>query len=114
MQRRPETSGAWHLHQLAEERLLTYSGTILLVSKDRAFFNNVVTSTIVFEGDASLQPAKPYTEHGAFSVRSSAPSSVRQKRSVSQRVSGDTCASAQGAAAPNGAAAPAAAPSATT
>ncbi|MBN1321327.1 MAG: ATP-binding cassette domain-containing protein [Thermoleophilia bacterium] len=39
---------------LLEERLLTYGGTILLVSHDRAFLNNVVTSTLVFEGDGRL------------------------------------------------------------
>ena len=41
--------------ELLEERLLEYSGTILLVSHDRAFLNNVVTSTIVFEGKGRLQ-----------------------------------------------------------
>lgn len=35
--------------ELLEERLLDYSGTILLVSHDREFLNNVVTSTLVFE-----------------------------------------------------------------
>ena len=35
--------------ELLEELLLEYSGTILLVSHDRAFLNNVVTSTLVFE-----------------------------------------------------------------
>ena len=35
--------------ELLEERLLEYSGTILLVSHDRAFLNGVVTSTLVFE-----------------------------------------------------------------
>ncbi|MFA5265314.1 MAG: ATP-binding cassette domain-containing protein, partial [Opitutaceae bacterium] len=40
--------------ELLEERLLDYGGTILLVSHDRAFLNNVVTSTIVFEGDGLL------------------------------------------------------------
>jgi ATP-binding cassette subfamily F protein uup len=35
--------------ELLEERLLDYSGTILLVSHDRAFLNGVVTSTLVFE-----------------------------------------------------------------
>jgi ATP-binding cassette subfamily F protein uup len=39
---------------LLEERLLTYTGTILLVSHDRAFLNNVVTSTIVLEGGGRL------------------------------------------------------------
>ncbi len=41
--------------ELLEDRLLAYSGTVLLVSHDRAFLNNVVTSTIVFEGDGRLQ-----------------------------------------------------------
>jgi len=41
--------------ELLEERLLDYSGTILLVSHDRAFLNNVVTSTIVFEGNGHLE-----------------------------------------------------------
>jgi len=35
--------------ELLEEWLLSYPGTVLLVSHDRAFLNNVVTSTLVFE-----------------------------------------------------------------
>ncbi len=35
--------------ELLEERLVQFEGTVLLVSHDRAFLNNVVTSTIVFE-----------------------------------------------------------------
>ena len=35
--------------ELLEEKLAQFSGTVLLVSHDRAFLNNVVTSTIVFE-----------------------------------------------------------------
>jgi ATP-binding cassette subfamily F protein uup len=37
--------------ELLEQRLVEYEGTALLVSHDRAFLNNVVTSTLVFEGD---------------------------------------------------------------
>ena len=37
--------------ELLEERLVQFSGTVLMVSHDRAFLNNVVTSTIVFEPD---------------------------------------------------------------
>ena len=37
--------------ELLEELLQDYSGTVLLVSHDRAFLNNVVTQTIAFEGD---------------------------------------------------------------
>lgn len=40
--------------ELLEETLQDYAGTILLVSHDRAFLNNVVSSTIVFEGDAVI------------------------------------------------------------
>ncbi len=41
--------------ELIEDRLLHYKGTILLVSHDREFLNNVVTSTIVFEGEGRMQ-----------------------------------------------------------
>jgi len=41
--------------ELLEDRLLEYNGTILMVSHDREFLNNVVTSTIVFEGEGNLQ-----------------------------------------------------------
>lgn len=37
--------------ELLEELLQEYSGTVLLVSHDRAFLNNVVTQTIAAEGD---------------------------------------------------------------
>jgi len=37
--------------ELLEELLLEYSGTLILVSHDRTFLNNVVTSTLVLEGD---------------------------------------------------------------
>lgn len=36
--------------ELLEELLFAYQGTLLLVSHDREFLNNVVTSTLVFEG----------------------------------------------------------------
>jgi ATP-binding cassette subfamily F protein uup len=37
--------------ELLEELLSEYEGTLLLVSHDRTFLDNVVTSTLVFEGD---------------------------------------------------------------
>ncbi len=36
--------------EILEDYLMKYKGTVLLVSHDRAFINNVVTSTLVFEG----------------------------------------------------------------
>jgi ABC transport system ATP-binding/permease protein len=41
--------------ELLEELLLDYSGTLLLVSHDREFVNNVVTSTLVLEGDGRVK-----------------------------------------------------------
>jgi len=41
--------------ELLEELVDSYSGTVLLVSHDRAFLNNVVTSTLVLTGDGSVQ-----------------------------------------------------------
>jgi len=41
--------------ELLEELLFEYKGTVLLVSHERAFLNNVVTSTLVFEEDGTVQ-----------------------------------------------------------
>ena len=41
--------------ELLEGRLLDYDGTVLMVSHDREFLNNVVTSTIVFEEEGRLE-----------------------------------------------------------
>ena len=40
--------------ELLEELLLDYTGTLLLVSHDRDFLDNVVTSTLALEGDGQL------------------------------------------------------------
>ncbi|KPK54114.1 MAG: ABC transporter ATP-binding protein [Thiotrichales bacterium SG8_50] len=40
--------------ELLEELLMEYDGTLILVSHDRAFLDNVVTSTLVFEGDGRV------------------------------------------------------------
>ena len=40
--------------ELLEEMVSNYAGTLLLVSHDRAFLDNVVTSTLVFEGGAQV------------------------------------------------------------
>lgn len=41
--------------ELLEEQLLAYKGTLLLVSHDREFLDNVVTSTFVLEGDGAVK-----------------------------------------------------------
>ena len=41
--------------ELLEQLLMDFSGTLLLVSHDRTFLNNVVTSTIAFEGQGQVR-----------------------------------------------------------
>ena len=41
--------------ELLEDLLVAFTGTLLLVSHDRALLDNVVTSTLVFEGDGRVR-----------------------------------------------------------
>jgi ABC transport system ATP-binding/permease protein len=41
--------------ELLEDLLLEYSGTLLLVTHDRAFLNNLVTSTLVLDGSGTVR-----------------------------------------------------------
>ena len=62
---------------LLEDLLLEYSGTLLLVSHDRAFLDNVVTGTLVLEGGGRVgEFAGGYTDW----VRQRAPSAVAQPK----------------------------------
>ena len=40
--------------EMLEDLLLDYTGTLLLVSHDRAFLNNLVTSTLVLDGSGGV------------------------------------------------------------
>ncbi len=41
--------------EILEELLIDFPGTLLVVSHDREFLNNVVTSTLVFEGEGAVR-----------------------------------------------------------
>jgi ATP-binding cassette subfamily F protein uup len=41
--------------ELLEDLLVEFGGTLLLISHDREFLDNVVTSTLVFEGDGRIE-----------------------------------------------------------
>ena len=81
--------------ELLEDRLLHYKGTILLVSHDREFLNNVVTSTIVFEGEGRMQEYVggygDWLRQGKPSVEPShATESKERSREEGKRTEGET------------------------
>ena len=60
--------------ELLEERLLEFDGTLLLVSHDRAFLDNVVTSVLVMEGGGKVaEYVGGYSDWEARARRESAP-----------------------------------------
>jgi ABC transport system ATP-binding/permease protein len=84
--------------ELLEDTLQSYSGTLLLVSHDRAFLDNVVTQTLVAEGNGKWQeyvggysdwlaqrrpaaaaPAKQKAENRADDTRRAAPAKMSYK-----------------------------------
>jgi len=91
--------------ELLEELVANYEGTLLLVSHDRAFLDNVVTSTLVFEGDARVSEyVGGYTDWLRQSKTSSRGGAGRASAAPAKPVTGVP---ASGPAAPG---APAAAP----
>jgi ABC transport system ATP-binding/permease protein len=74
--------------ELLEEMVANYAGTLLLVSHDRAFLDNVVTSTLVFEGDGQINEyVGGYTDwlrqrKAASAARTVSPSSSAPKSSA--------------------------------
>ena len=80
--------------ELLEEQILGYAGTLLLVSHDRTFLDNVVTSTFVLEGDGQigLYPGgyEDWLRQRSASARAvgGTPSSTAPRSSSLQRNSG--------------------------
>jgi len=67
--------------EMLEERLVEFSGTVLLVSHDRTFLNNVVTSTIVFEEEGAREYFGGYDDW----LRQRKPPAKRAAETPSQR-----------------------------
>ena len=84
--------------ELLEELLQSYAGTVFLVSHDRRFLDNVVTSTIAWEGDLSPGLWREY-EGGYEDWR------TQRQRAIALQEAGRSVAAAK----PTPAAAPAAA-----
>jgi ABC transport system ATP-binding/permease protein len=66
--------------EMLEERLIEYQGTLLVVSHDREFLNNVVTSCIVFEDGGVREYVGGYDDW----LRQSATRSLNSKPTASQ------------------------------
>ena len=72
--------------ELLEEQLDQFEGTLLLVSHDRTFIDNVVTELLVFEPDKSIRPiVGGYGDYLTFLKRTQLPKpAVRPSKSNSQ------------------------------
>jgi len=72
--------------ELLEERLVEYSGTLLVVSHDREFLDNVVTSTLVFEPEGVKEYVGGYADwvrqRGVSASTHAAPAAGRESRAA--------------------------------
>ena len=81
--------------ELLEELIADFPGTVLLVSHDRAFLDNIVTSTLAFEGEGRVVEyvggwgdylrQKQQRERGAKSPRESTQLSRRERESAKRQ-----------------------------
>ncbi len=80
--------------ELLEEQLAEFSGTLLMVSHDRTFLNNVVTSTIVFEDGGVNEYVGGYDEWRAAVARraSAEPKSTSKAKSKTKPTTSATSA----------------------
>jgi ATP-binding cassette subfamily F protein uup len=81
--------------ELLEELLCNYDGTLILVSHDRTFLDNVVTSTLAFEGDGIIneyvggyedwlrQSRKPKAEEKSAQVKETKKEKTESKKKLS-------------------------------
>ena len=66
--------------ELLEERLVSFEGTVLVVSHDRVFLNNVLTNSIVFENDTLKEYVGGYDDWVRQSQQATAQSSGSKEK----------------------------------
>ena len=72
--------------ELLEEQLVHYGGTLLIVSHDRSFLDNVVTSLLVFEGDGQIgEYAGGYSDWLARHESAQTPRTAEKKKARKQQ-----------------------------
>lgn len=70
--------------ELLEELLQTYAGTVFLVSHDRQFLDNVVTSTIAYEGNARWREYEGGYQDWKLQSERSARHAAQQEQATAQ------------------------------
>ncbi len=76
--------------EVLEQKLCEYTGTLIVVSHDREFLDNVVTSTVVFEADGNVQEYvggySDWLRHGHRLAETESPfEAERKKRAAAER-----------------------------
>ncbi len=72
--------------ELLEQQLVDWPGTLLLVSHDRRFLDNVVTSTLAFEGDGKIEEfVGGYEDY----IRQRQPGDAKNLSGATKKPSGD-------------------------
>ncbi len=67
--------------ELLEELLAEFAGTILLVSHDRAFLENVVTATLVFTGDGEIvESAGGWRDWEKLELAAASPKKIKTRK----------------------------------
>lgn len=80
--------------EMLEQRLVDFAGTVLLVSHDREFLNNVVSSSIVFEPEGVREYVGGYDDW--VRQRQASAASVTQKKEKQKVAAGKSTAASNG------------------
>ena len=75
--------------ELLEDILIDYEGTILLVSHDRSFLNNVVTGTIAFEGAGRINEYAGGYDDWLVQAKKEKSAAKKIKKPAKEKVSGE-------------------------